>query len=86
MDGPTPKTHTADVRVTSSNVCIRFHGPKGAKLYGGSYSDDALLARAIGIDGRLTERRTVWAYFNNDIDGAAVANAQTLGRLVRERT
>ncbi|MHA6750422.1 hypothetical protein ACX31A_05875 [Dermacoccus nishinomiyaensis] len=33
-----------------------------------------------------TERRTVWAYFNNDIDGAAVANAQTLGRLVRERT
>lgn len=85
MDGPTPKTHTADVRVTSSHVYI-LHGPKGAKLYGGSYSDDVLLAWATGIDAWLTEGRTVWAYFNNDIDGAAVANAQTLGRLVRERT
>ena len=86
MDGPTPKTHTAHVRVTSSNVCIRFHGPKGAKLYGGSYSDDVLLAWATGIDAWLTEGRTVWAYFNNDIDCAAVANAQTLGRFVHDRT
>lgn len=85
MDGPTPKTHTDDVRVTSSSVYIRFHGPKGAKLYGGSYSDEALGTWAERIDAWLVEGRTVWAYFNNDIDGAAVANAQTLGRLVRER-
>jgi uncharacterized protein YecE (DUF72 family) len=60
-------------------VYVRFHGPTGR--YGGCYTDEALSAWAAKLTGAHRRDRDVFAYFNNDIDGFAVQNAQTLRRL-----
>ena len=57
-------------------VYVRFHGT--TKKYGGSYPDDALREWARRLRAAAEAGRDVYAYFNNDIDGAAVANARTL--------
>lgn len=59
-------------------VYVRFHGTMGK--YRGDYSHQALTAWARRL-APLAVSRQVYAYFNNDIDGAAVRNAETLRAL-----
>jgi uncharacterized protein YecE (DUF72 family) len=66
--------------VTASWVYLRFHGPDPARPYTGHYTELALVARTIrshaeaGLD--------VYAYFDNDVAGAAVIDARRLRRLL----
>jgi uncharacterized protein YecE (DUF72 family) len=59
-------------------VYVRFHGATGK--YRGDYSRQAMTAwgRRLAV---LAASREVYAYFNNDTDGAAVRNAQMLRAL-----
>jgi uncharacterized protein YecE (DUF72 family) len=57
-------------------VYLRFHG-YGTK-YGGSYPDEALDEWALWIRRALASGRDVFAYFNNDIHGHAVYDAERL--------
>lgn len=68
------------VEVTADFTYFRFHGPAG--LYWGSYSDEELRAWAGRMAALGPEVRTVYAYFNNDAEAYAVANAQTLAHLL----
>ena len=67
--------------ITADFTYIRFHGPTSAKYYG-SYSDRDLRAWADRIEKWRTELHAVYAYFNNDPEGAAVRNALTLKRFL----
>jgi len=67
--------------ITADFTYIRFHGPTSAKYYG-SYSDDELRAWAKRIRKWRAELSSIYAYFNNDPEGAAVRNALTLKRLL----
>jgi uncharacterized protein YecE (DUF72 family) len=59
---------------------VRFHGPSGR--YFGSYSAAALDRWARELAADRSAGRDVFAYFNNDIDAAAPANARSLrGRM-----
>lgn len=66
--------------VTSNIVYLRFHGPTSAK-YSGSYSTEQLQVWADHIKKFLSDGHEVFAYFNNDIDGYAVRNAEELRSL-----
>ena len=66
--------------VTGNWMYLRFHGPNAGKRYTGSYSPQALSAAARRIRSHVAEGRDVYAYFNNDIGGHAVRNAQALAR------
>jgi uncharacterized protein YecE (DUF72 family) len=57
-------------------VYVRFHG-YGAK-YGGSYPDDVLDEWAAWIQRALATGRDAYVYFNNDINGYAVYDAERL--------
>jgi len=61
-------------------VYLRFHG--GEQLYGSNYSQGNLKSWAKKIKNWLKERRTVYAYFNNDAYGYAVKNALRLKELI----
>lgn len=61
-------------------VYIRYHGPTGD--YGGSYDRAHLEREAAAIHGWLAEGRDVYAFFNNDRDGYAVQNADTLRQCI----
>jgi uncharacterized protein YecE (DUF72 family) len=61
-------------------VYVRFHGPTGE--YHGSYSARHLQGWAVRLADRARRGQRVFAYFNNDPNATAVANALTLrGRL-----
>ncbi|UQX89312.1 DUF72 domain-containing protein [Jatrophihabitans telluris] len=66
---------------TAPFVYVRLHGPDTGYLYAGSYSDDDLRWWAGRILEWDAQGRDVYAYFNNDGDGNAVRNAETLRRL-----
>jgi uncharacterized protein YecE (DUF72 family) len=66
------------VELTADWVYLRFHGDG----YAGSYSPQALSASARRIIRWLGEGLDVYAYFNNDAGGHAVANAASLRRYV----
>jgi len=71
------------LRATAPFVYVRLHGPDPNHLYGGSYSDDDLRWWAERIrEWHEVQNRDVWAYFNNDGNGNAVRNADTLRALV----
>jgi uncharacterized protein YecE (DUF72 family) len=57
-------------------VYVRFHG-YGAK-YGGSYPDEVLDQWAVWIRRALAGGRDAYVYFNNDINGYAVYDAERL--------
>lgn len=64
--------------VTADWVYLRFHGgPRG-----GNYSHQYLTSQARQIRGWLRSGLDVFAYFNNDAAGHAVANALDLKRYV----
>lgn len=68
------------VRVTSTFVYLRLHGP--APAYGGSYDGRTLRGWARRIDGWRAAGLNVYCYFNNDRGGHAVANAARLSRML----
>jgi len=55
---------------------VRFHGAAGK--YRGHYAEQQLLGWADWMAAQANAGRPVWAYFNNDIEAAAPADAQTL--------
>lgn len=61
---------------------VRFHGRNGE--YFGRYSPEALMRWADRI-AAARGGRDVWAFFNNDLDAAAVADASVLRSALAER-
>ncbi len=61
-------------KMTTDWTYIRYHG----QHYGGSYPSDYLQAEAQRIAASAAQGFDVYAYFNNDIGGHAVRNAQEL--------
>jgi uncharacterized protein YecE (DUF72 family) len=59
---------------------VRFHGPR--QKYRGRYPDKALQSWADWMVAEARTGRPVWAFFNNDIGGAATQDAQTLRCMV----
>lgn len=59
---------------------VRFHGTGGK--YHGRYSDSQLALWARWLAGQRKRGRSAWAFFNNDIGGAAIEDARTLKRLL----
>jgi uncharacterized protein YecE (DUF72 family) len=59
---------------------VRFHGGEGK--YWGRYSDQGLLGWTDWILDQSRQGRAVWCYFNNDIHGHAIHDAQTLKSMV----
>jgi len=70
---------------TASWAYLRFHGPDAAHPYVGSYPGQALAAAARRIDTLLAGGCDVYAYFNNDVGGAAPSDAERLRRFVAAR-
>lgn len=70
------------LRATAPFVYVRLHGPDHDHLYAGSYTDDDLRWWADRIRDWEGSGRDVYAYFNNDGDGNAVRNADTLRALL----
>lgn len=66
--------------ITAKNIYVRFHGP--AELYASAYSDEELQSFAQKFRSWVNEGHEVWAYFNNDIHGHAVRDAQRLIQLL----
>jgi len=61
---------------TTDFAYIRFHGSSG--LYSSCYSDEELKDWARRISGLGKDLEAVYIYFNNDAEGFATKNAQTL--------
>lgn len=59
---------------------VRFHGSGGR--YAGRYTDGMLVAWADWCLEQSRLGRSVWCYFNNDIHGHALHDAQTLRSIV----
>ena len=64
-------------------VYVRFHG--AGQRYGGAYSPQRLSAWADRIAAWSSAGFPVWAFFNNDIGGHAVVDAERLRRMVQRR-
>ena len=67
-----------DVIKTSNAVYVRLHGAK--QWYRYDYSLVELRAWAKKI--RASSAKEIWVYFNNDFQGCAFRNAQTLKSLL----
>jgi uncharacterized protein YecE (DUF72 family) len=67
-----------DVIRTAPAVYARFHGPR--QWYRDDYADTELEAWAARL--RASGAAEIWAYFNNDFQGCAFRNAQSLRRLL----
>ena len=61
---------------------VRFHG--GVGKYWGRYADPILLDWTDWMVEQARQGRPVWCYFNNDIDGHAIDDAQTLRAMVAQ--
>ena len=70
-------------RANGPFVYVRFHG--AGQRYGGSYASDVLGTWADRMSRWSRAGLPVWAYFNNDIDGHAVRDAQRLREMVARR-
>lgn len=68
---------------TAGFAYVRFHG--ATAKYGGTYTEELLRPWADRIRAWADDGREVWAFFNNDIDGHAVEDAQTLERMLAAR-
>lgn len=67
--------------ITGPVVYYRFHGVPD--LYRSGYSDEALKTFA-GHFRNGSQTESIWCYFNNDIDVAAIYNAKTLINLTEQ--
>jgi uncharacterized protein YecE (DUF72 family) len=68
--------------ITARHVYVRFHGP--AELYASAYTDGQLQYFADKFKKWVKEGHEVWAYFNNDIHGHAVHDAQRLLAIIEK--
>ena len=59
---------------------VRFHGTSGK--YRGRYSDKQIEEWAEWVVAQRQQGRSAWAYFNNDIGGAAIEDARNLRSLI----
>jgi uncharacterized protein YecE (DUF72 family) len=77
--------HSADWarELTANFSYIRFHGTNGK--YAGNYPDQLLLRWVEQIQSWQDEVSEVFAYFNNDIGGHAIRNAQSLRAMLANR-
>jgi len=66
------------LRATAPFVYVRFHGPDPEHLYAGSYSEADMAWWAERIREWQAGGHGVFAYFNNDGQGYALQNADTL--------
>lgn len=80
-DSPTLKTPQV---LTADFTYLRFHG--STKRYDSDYTDAELRPWAKRARGWLDDGRDVFAFFNNDPHGYAVANARRLRELVAGNT
>jgi uncharacterized protein YecE (DUF72 family) len=62
--------------LTTDWTYLRYHGHR----YSGNYSSKHLANEAKWMDRQLADGADVFAYFNNDVEGHAVANAVELKR------
>jgi uncharacterized protein YecE (DUF72 family) len=69
--------------VTSRLAYVRLHGPAGA--YAGRYGERPLRAWAAEAAGWAAAGHDVRVYFDNDQEGAAPRDAETLRRLLERR-
>lgn len=72
-----------DMDASPAFVYVRFHGAHGR--YRGSYADRVLEDWAAKLTSAERGGRAVFAYFNNDIEGAAPENADTLRAALPDR-
>jgi uncharacterized protein YecE (DUF72 family) len=70
------------LRATGTVVYLRMHGPDPDHLYAGSYPADSLAWWAERIREWTGQGREVYAYFNNDGEGNAVRDAESLRHLL----
>ena len=68
-----------DLIETADAIYIRSHG--ATQWYRHDYSEAELAAWAKRL--RASRAKEVWAYFNNDFQGCAFRNAQTLKGMLR---
>ncbi|GGM88597.1 hypothetical protein GCM10010967_21590 [Dyadobacter beijingensis] len=66
--------------VTTQDIYLRFHGP--TSLYSSPYPDDILDDYAEKFTAWADAGHHIWAFFNNDAGGHALANARRLQELV----
>jgi uncharacterized protein YecE (DUF72 family) len=66
--------------ITTDDIYVRLHGPGDA--YQGSYSHQALAARAETFTDWAHRGNTVWCYFDNDQRGYAAKNAGQLQKIL----
>ena len=69
--------------VTDTNIYVRFHGP--AALYASPYSYEMLDSYAEKFVHWIKEGHVIWAYFNNDVNGYAVHDAQLLKDIISKK-
>lgn len=74
--GPVPPPKAA----TGSFIYLRLHGPGGR--YRGSYTDEHLEDWAAWLRSMKQKGKGAFVYFNNDVEGHAVANARRLGEIL----
>lgn len=67
-------------KITASNIYIRFHGP--GKLYDSSYSHADLQAFADKFKLWSEGGHTIWAFFNNTMNGHAIANIKEIKEML----
>lgn len=67
--------------VTSSQVYLRFHGPK--KLYDSNYPKRQLKSFSEDIKKWKKNKKTIWAFFNNDGHCYAPYNALMLSDMIK---
>ncbi len=70
-----------DLTVTADFIYLRFHGLEGGAAH--DYTREELKPWADHCRGALRQGRTVYAYFNNDWNARAPANARELIRMVK---
>lgn len=75
-----PASATPLTEVRGNFIYLRFHGPE--PRYRGDYTDPFLKQYAEYIKKWISEKKTVYAYFNNTV-GAAVKNLQTLNSYLK---
>ncbi len=68
-------------KLTSRTCYVRFHG--GKQLYGSEYSAKELSDWAYKLRSWFSVTDTMLIFFNNDAEGFAVHNAQTLMQMIR---
>jgi len=76
--------HISPLEVTADFVYIRLHGPEGK--YQGSYTSRQLSTWAKRCRAWQASGKEVFIYFDNDQEGYAAFNAQTLQKLLNKNS